>query len=199
MNEFGWIAAGLLAVGVVVLVVLLLRTRATLRQDAAVMREAAQEAAAALVGGTGAGKVALAADRRIGVAEQRQRAGGGRRQAGTAAGIELDESLSPAEKLKVVQKLMEQEDSRAANIYRSIGTYLGHSLALYHSFYGFKHILLLGRVMSGKGGDIVLEVCKEVLKDEYPEIAGKINPTLPDEKARRVGQSVAAASLPKLS
>ena len=116
-----------------------------------------------------------------------------------AAGIELDESLSPAEKLKVVQKLMEQEDSRAANIYRSIGTYLGHSLALYHSFYGFKHILLLGRVMSGKGGDIVLEVCKEVLKDEYPEIAGKINPTLPDEKARRVGQSVAAASLPKLS
>ncbi len=115
-----------------------------------------------------------------------------------AAGIDLEESLSPAEKLKVVQKLMEQDDSRAHDIYRSIGTYLGHSLALYFSFYGFKHILLLGRVMSGKGGDIVLAEAKAVLKDEYPEIADKINPTLPDEKARRVGQSVAAASLPKL-
>ena len=78
------------------------------------------------------------------------------------------------------------------------GVYLGHSLALYHHFYGFKHVLLLGRVMSGRGGDIILDVCKQVLADEYPEIADKINPTLPDEKARRVGQSVAAASLPEL-
>lgn len=115
-----------------------------------------------------------------------------------AAGIELDEKLSPAEKLKVVQALMEKDDPAASGIYRSIGVYLGHALAYYYSFYGFKHILLLGRVMSGKGGDIVLDVCKKVLADEYPEIAGKINPTLPDEKARRVGQSVAAASLPEL-
>ncbi len=115
-----------------------------------------------------------------------------------AAGIELDEKLSPAEKLKVVQALMEKDDPAASGIYRSIGVYLGHSLAYYYSFYGFKHILLLGRVMSGKGGDIVLDVCKKVLSDEYPEIAGKINPTLPDEKSRRVGQSVAAASLPEL-
>ena len=114
-----------------------------------------------------------------------------------AAGIQLDESLSPAEKLKVVQGLMEQDDDRAAAIYRSIGVYLGHALRLYYHFYGFKHILLLGRVMSGKGGDLILEHAKRVLADEYPDIAGKINPTLPDEKARRVGQSVAAASLPE--
>ena len=56
----------------------------------------------------------------------------------------------------------------------------------------------MGRVMSGKGGDIVLDTAKKVLADEYPEIAGRINPALPDEKARRVGQSVAAASLPEL-
>ena len=115
-----------------------------------------------------------------------------------AAGINLSPDLSPAEKLKEIQKLMESPNSPAEAIYRSIGVYLGHSLALYYHFYGFKHVLLLGRVMSGKGGDIILDTCKQVLADEYPEIAGKINPTLPDEKARRVGQSVAAASLPEL-
>ena len=116
-----------------------------------------------------------------------------------AAGISLSDDLAPAQKLKEVQKLMENPGSPAEAIFRSIGVYLGHSLALYHHFYGFKHVLLLGRVMSGRGGDIILDVCKQVLADEYPEVAGKIHPTLPDEKARRVGQSVAAASLPELN
>ena len=110
-----------------------------------------------------------------------------------AAGIELDESLSPAEKLKVVQGLMEQDDPRAAKIYESIGVYLAHSLVLYHHLYGYRHVLLLGRVMSGKGGDLLLETCKKVLADEYAEVNGKIHLALPDEKFRRVGQSAAAA------
>ena len=114
------------------------------------------------------------------------------------AGIELDEGDAPAQKLKAVQALMEAGDSRAEAVYRSIGVYLGHTLAFYHSFYGLKYVLLLGRVMSGKGGDITLDTCKAVLAEEYPEVADKIVPTLPDEKARRVGQSVAAASLPEL-
>ncbi|MBR2309847.1 MAG: ROK family protein [Oscillospiraceae bacterium] len=114
------------------------------------------------------------------------------------AGITLDESLSPAEKLKVIQKLMEEDSDAAASVYRSIGTYLGHTLAYYHTLYGCKHVLLLGRVMSGKGGDLILEEAKRVLADEYPECHGKLLPALPDEKSRRVGQSVAAASLPEL-
>ena len=114
------------------------------------------------------------------------------------AGIELDEGDAPAQKLKAVQALMEAGDSRAEAVYRSIGVYLGHTLAFYHSFYGLKYVLLLGRVMSGKGGDIILDTCKAVFAEEYPEVADKIVPTLPDEKARRVGQSVAAASLPEL-
>ncbi len=115
-----------------------------------------------------------------------------------AAGIGLDEGLSPAEKLKVVQGLMAQDDPRAAAIYRSIGTYLAHTLAYYHDLYHFKHVLLLGRVMSGKGGDLILDTCKAALADEYPDVAGAIHPALPDEKFRRVGQSAAAASLPEL-
>jgi len=114
------------------------------------------------------------------------------------AGIELDESLSPAEKLKVVQKLMAEDDPNAARVYETIGTYLGHTLAYYYELYGCKHVLLLGRVMSGKGGDIILEEAKRVLADEYPQCAGRILPGLPDEKFRRVGQSVAAASLPEV-
>ena len=114
------------------------------------------------------------------------------------AGIELDESASPAEKLKVTQKLMENDDPRAVQVYQSIGCYLGHTLAYYFEHYGFKYVLLLGRVMSGKGGDILLDTCRKVLDDEYPEYADKIQLTLPDEKFRRVGQSMAAASLPEM-
>ena len=113
------------------------------------------------------------------------------------AGIELDESLSPAEKLKVVQKLMAEDDPRAAQVYESIGVYLGHTLAYYHELYGCRHVLLLGRVMSGKGGDLILDTAKKVLAEEYPEVNGKMTPELPDEKFRRVGQSMAAASLPE--
>ena len=112
--------------------------------------------------------------------------------------MELDPELSPAEKLKVVQKLMEADDPRAAAIYDSIGTYLGHTLAYYYSYYRMKHVLMLGRVMSGKGGDRVLAECLRVLHDEYPELDGKLFPSLPDEKFRRVGQSAAAASLPAI-
>ncbi len=115
-----------------------------------------------------------------------------------AAGIALDESLSPAQKLKVVQALMEAGDPRAEQVYGSIGVYLGHALAYYYDLYHFRHVLLLGRVMSGKGGDLILARCKEVLADEYPAVNEAIRPALPDEKFRRVGQSAAAASLPEI-
>ena len=115
-----------------------------------------------------------------------------------AAGIELDEVLSPAEKLKAVQALMNDGDGRAAAIYRSIGVYLAHSLALYHDMYHFRHVLLLGRVMSGRGGELIISECERVLRDEYSELAEKIHLALPDEKFRRVGQSAAAASLPEI-
>lgn len=114
------------------------------------------------------------------------------------AGIQLDENASPAEKLKAVQKLMAEDDPRAAKVYESIGVYLGHTLAYYYELYGCRHVLLLGRVMSGKGGDLILDTAKKVLTDEYPELEGKIVPELPDEKFRRVGQSMAAASLPEI-
>ena len=116
-----------------------------------------------------------------------------------AAGIELDEALSPAEKLKVVQGLMEQGDPRAAAIYDTIGVYFGYAIAYYSMFYDIKHVLIMGRVTSGKGGEIILDRANKVIAEEFPELAKKCELHIPDEKSRRVGQSVAAASLPKLN
>jgi predicted NBD/HSP70 family sugar kinase len=115
-----------------------------------------------------------------------------------AAGIILPDALSPAEKLKEVQRLMDidSKSGPAKAVYRSIGVYLGHTLAYYHDLYHFRHALLLGRVMSGPGGNLILDTCKKVLDDEYPDVAESIQACLPDEMFRRVGQSVAAASLP---
>jgi predicted NBD/HSP70 family sugar kinase len=111
------------------------------------------------------------------------------------AGIELDENASPAEKLKVVQGLMKEQDPRAREIYENIGTYLGYSIAYYSEFYDIKYLLLLGRVTSGEGGDIIIEKANEVLKNAFPEYKD-IQIVTPDEWTRRVGQSIAAASLP---
>lgn len=111
------------------------------------------------------------------------------------AGIEVDENLTLAKKLKFVQELMENGDMRAVPIFKTIGCYLAHAIAYYAKFYNIKHILLLGRVMSGKGGDVLLEVAKKVLADEYPELNTSLSLDLPDEKFRRLGQSVVAASL----
>ncbi len=114
------------------------------------------------------------------------------------AGIALDASLTPAEKLKVVQGLMEQDDQRAQKVFRDIGTYLAYTVVLYSKFYDIRNLMILGRVMSGKGGEMILATCQAVLKDEFPALHEKVTVMLPDEKTRRVGQSVAAASLPDI-
>lgn len=93
--------------------------------------------------------------------------------------------------------MMADNDPTARKIYEDIGVYLGYTVAYYSEFYKIKHLLLLGRVTSGKGGDIIIEKAKEVLKAEFPEYAD-IDVSMPDESNRRVGQSIAAASLTEI-
>ncbi|MBQ2712189.1 MAG: ROK family protein [Clostridia bacterium] len=112
------------------------------------------------------------------------------------AGIALDENASPAEKLKAVQKLSEEGDERALQIYKDIGVYLGYTLPYYARFYDIKHVLVLGRVTSGVGGSLIVEYANKVLGEEFSELSLQLH--LPDESNRRVGQSIAAASLPAL-
>ena len=114
------------------------------------------------------------------------------------AGITADLSLPLPEKLKLVQSLMAKGDPRAQRIYQTVGTYLGYALAHYADFYDFDHVLILGRVTSGPGGDHLLTAAKEVLRQEFPTLATRLAFHVPDEKEKRHGQAVAAASLPQL-
>ncbi len=114
------------------------------------------------------------------------------------AGIEMPdipEGAFPL-RLKRVQELMAQGDERARKIYETIGVYFGYTVAEYCSFYkNLKHIEVLGRVVSGEGGQIILAKAREVLKAEFPEIAD-IDFYEPSEREKRHGQAAAAAFLP---
>jgi len=112
------------------------------------------------------------------------------------AGIIFSEKQTPAEKLKFVQKLLAKGDSKVVKIFETIGVYLGYAIAHYADFYDLEHILILGRVTSGEGGYIILQKAIQVLQEEFVELFNKISIHLPDESNRRVGQSIAAASLP---
>jgi predicted NBD/HSP70 family sugar kinase len=114
------------------------------------------------------------------------------------AGIDVPGNVTDAEKLKIVQGKLEEGHDGAKKIWQSIGSYLGYAVAHYADFYDIKHVLILGRCTSGSGGDIILAGANEVLRSEFPELAASINVQLPDEKSRRVGQSIAAASLPEI-
>ena len=116
-----------------------------------------------------------------------------------AVGITLPADATKAEKLKHVQGYLEAGHAGAIQIWQSIGVYLGYTLAHYAEFYDLKHVLILGRVTSGRGGSLILDGAKAVLATEFPELAARVNIQLPDEKSRRVGQSIAAASLPAVA
>lgn len=114
------------------------------------------------------------------------------------AGIELPDDMPLAERLVEVQKLMAEGDERAAKVYETIGVCFGYAIAHYAEFYDMRNLLILGRVTSGVGGEIIIAKAKEVLSAEFPELAKVINMTTPDEKEKRHGQAIAAASLPAL-
>jgi predicted NBD/HSP70 family sugar kinase len=115
------------------------------------------------------------------------------------ADIDAPAEMSLPEKLKLVQQLMKQGDDRARRIYQTLGVYLGYGMAHIASFYDLRHVLILGRVTSGEGGDFIVEGAKTVLKTDFPELSDQIAFHIPDEKDKRHGQAIAAASLPALT
>lgn len=112
------------------------------------------------------------------------------------AGLSFDAGMSMPVILEEVQKLADDGDERASKVFHTIGVYLGHALALFSQHYAIKHVLLLGRVMSGAGGEWILDQAKAVLREEFPDLAEHIQLSVPDDRLRRHGQAIAAASLP---
>jgi predicted NBD/HSP70 family sugar kinase len=112
------------------------------------------------------------------------------------AGLPLPAGATPADQLKAIQAAHAKGDERAANVFVSIGRFLGYALARYADFYDIRHALMLGRVTSGAGGPLIRAEAEAVLKAEFPDLAASIALHLPeDELERRHGQAVAAASL----
>ena len=115
-----------------------------------------------------------------------------------AAGFDFGDMPFP-EQLIEVQNAMAEGDERAAKIYQTIGTCFGYAIAHYADFYEIGTLIIMGRATSGPGGQIMIDSAKEVLQAEFPALSEQINITQPDEKMKRHGQAVAAASLPAIS
>merc|ERR1712125_79891 len=104
-----------------------------------------------------------------------------------------------AQCLKMIQKAMTdpEQEPKVRKLYETVGVYLGYGLAQYCEFYKIDHVMILGRVSKGAGGDIMLNTAKKVLETEFPEYAGMQFHTA-DDHFKAVGQCIAAAALPEL-
>jgi predicted NBD/HSP70 family sugar kinase len=113
-----------------------------------------------------------------------------------AAGLEHPDHIPFSERLVDIQHLMERGDERAHRIYESIGVYLGYSIAWFARWYEIENLLTLGRVTSGAGGAVIIDSALKVVKDEFPDLADRLRMLTAEEKFKRHGQAIAAASLP---
>jgi len=104
-----------------------------------------------------------------------------------------------AQCLKLVQAGLKDPATEEAvkQLYETVGVYLGYALAQYCEFYQIDHVMILGRVSKGAGGDLMLATAKKVLETEFPEYAG-IQFHTADDHFKAVGQCIAAAALPTL-
>ena len=114
------------------------------------------------------------------------------------AGIELPSEMPFAERLVEVQELMAAGDRRAASLFGTIGVCFGYSIAHYAEFYDLRNLLILGRVTSGEGGEVIIRTAEGLLHEEFPELAETISLRTPNEQDKRHGQAIAAGSLPRI-
>jgi predicted NBD/HSP70 family sugar kinase len=112
------------------------------------------------------------------------------------AGVKFAPNTPLPEQLIDVQSAMAAGKPAARAIYESIGTCFGYTVAHWADFYEIRNLLVLGRVMSGAGGELILSQAEAVLRAEFPALAERVRLRTPDEKDKRHGQAVAAASLP---
>ncbi len=100
------------------------------------------------------------------------------------------------ERLAEMQRRLAAGDGTARRIFVAVGRYLGYAVAHADDFYTLKRFLALGRVTSGAAGEIIVDEAAAVLRAGFPEVAEKVTLEVPDERMKRHGQAVVAASLP---
>merc|ERR1711959_53523 len=105
-----------------------------------------------------------------------------------------------AQALKKIQAAMADpaKEPQTRLLYETVGVYLGYGLAQYCEFYKIDHVMILGRVSKGAGGDLMLATAKKVLETEFPEIP-PITFHTADDHFKAVGQCIAAAALPTVA
>lgn len=116
-----------------------------------------------------------------------------------AAGFNFPQATPLPEQLEKIQESLASGDSRAADIFLTIGAYFAYAIAYYSDFYKFSHLLVLGRVSSGEAGNLIISTAGKVLAAEFPELAAAVKFFTLDEKNKRHGQAVAAAGLPLIT
>jgi predicted NBD/HSP70 family sugar kinase len=114
------------------------------------------------------------------------------------AGIDVPHDMPFAERLLRTQELMAAGDERAHRIYETIGVYFGYGVAHYADFYDLRHVLVMGRVTTGEGGNVILDTARRVLENDFPGLAARVKLQLPGEQDKRHGQAAAAATLPRI-
>jgi predicted NBD/HSP70 family sugar kinase len=114
------------------------------------------------------------------------------------AGSEAPPGAALPERLAHLQSAAERGEAWTKPVYESLGIYLGYALVHFTEFYEFSHVLVLGRVASGTGGEAMTRKAREVLQAEAPQSGEKISFVAVDETFKRHGQAIAAASLPRL-
>ncbi|MDD8030606.1 MAG: ROK family protein [Acidobacteriota bacterium] len=116
----------------------------------------------------------------------------------TTAGFSFSGAENLPVRLRKIQGFAEKGNDRAVRVFKDLGIYLGYTIQLYSLFYDYRNLLILGRVTSGLAGELIKQEAERVLIEEFPELKEKIEIHLTDEKGRRVGQAVAAATLPEI-
>ena len=107
--------------------------------------------------------------------------------------LDLSNEDTFAKKLKKVQKLLDEKNKSAQEIFRTIGYNFGYTVPWYAKFYDLKVIMLMGRVMKGEGGKIIKESAEKVLHEEFFDL--KVELVLPNDNDALHGQAIAAGSL----
>ena len=90
-------------------------------------------------------------------------------------GFKFPKTMKLPERLKVVQAAMEKREEVALKVYLMIGRYLANAAAWYHEFYDYSNLMILGRVTSGLGGEVILETAKMGLEAIDPALAEEID------------------------